>query len=155
MLAFNFNLISFLIYIRHPPDPSNHPDFIFLPLPDKLSDTGGSSDFIRFLQALNDNCKPHFQKHLIQIIDAQKASSQKESIVIIHDNLMFCVGSIAGDLGLPSIIVRSISSASSSDSDSESDVEAQAALELQTLETELSTRSSEAAAQVRFSEVFA
>ena len=74
-----------------------------------------------------------------QIIDAQKASFQKESIVIIHDNLMFCVGSMAGDLGLPSIIVRNSSSASSSDSDSESDDEAQAALELQTLETELST----------------
>nr|KAJ0200509.1 hypothetical protein LSAT_V11C600317510 [Lactuca sativa] len=82
------------------------------PLPDKLSDTDGSSGFIHFLQALNDNCKPHLQKHLIQITDAQKASSQKESIVIIHDNLMFCVGSIVGDLGLPSIIVRSSSAAS-------------------------------------------
>ncbi|CAI9275820.1 unnamed protein product [Lactuca saligna] len=38
-------------------------------------------------------------------------------------------------------------SASSSDSDSESDDEAQAALELQTLETKLSTRSSEATVQ--------
>ncbi|CAH1429684.1 unnamed protein product [Lactuca virosa] len=103
--------ITFAHSELNPPDPSNHPDFTFLPLPAKLSDTGGSSGFIQFLQALNDNCKPHLQKHLIQIIDAQKASSQKESIVIIHDNLMFCAGSIAGDLGLPSIIVRSSSAA--------------------------------------------
>ncbi|XP_023758793.1 UDP-glycosyltransferase 76H1 [Lactuca sativa] len=103
--------ITFAHSELNPPDPSNHPDFIFLPLPDKLSDTGGSSGFIQFLQALNNNCKPHLQKHLIQIIDEQKASTQKESIVIIHDNLMFCAGSIAGDLGLPSIIVRSSSAA--------------------------------------------
>ncbi|KAI3489995.1 hypothetical protein L1887_45910 [Cichorium endivia] len=93
------------------PDPSNHPDFVFLPVSDNLSDTGGSSGFIQFLQALNDNCKPILEKHLIQMIDAQKETSRKESIVIIHDNLMFCAGSIAGDLGLPSIIVRSSSAA--------------------------------------------
>ncbi|CAI9284826.1 unnamed protein product [Lactuca saligna] len=102
--------ITFAHSKLNPPDPSTHLDFIFLPLLDKLSDIDDSSGFIQFLQALNDNCKPHLQKHLIQIIDAQKASSQKESIVIIHENLMFCAGSIAGDLGLPSIIVR-ISSA--------------------------------------------
>ncbi|CAH1414097.1 unnamed protein product [Lactuca virosa] len=49
---------------------------------------------------------------------------------------------------MSAVISPLFQSASSSDSCLESDDEAQAALELQTLETELSTRSSEAAAQV-------
>ncbi|KAL4587678.1 hypothetical protein LXL04_000552 [Taraxacum kok-saghyz] len=103
--------ITFAHSEHNPPRPSNYPDFEFLPLPDDSSDTGGSSGFIQFLQALNNNYKPHLEKHLIQMLDAQKEIYQKESIVIIHDNLMFCVGAIAGDLGLPSIIVRSSSAA--------------------------------------------
>ncbi|KAL4587679.1 hypothetical protein LXL04_000553 [Taraxacum kok-saghyz] len=63
--------------------------------------------FNQFLQALSDNCKPHLEKHLIHMIDTQKEPSEKESIVIIYDNLMFFAGDIAGDLGLPSIILRS------------------------------------------------
>ncbi|KAL8249294.1 hypothetical protein R6Q59_006162 [Mikania micrantha] len=54
---------------------------------------------------------PHFQRHLVQIIDSQKeaSASEKESIVVIHDNLMFFAGSVAADLGLPSIILRTSS----------------------------------------------
>ncbi|KAL7602015.1 hypothetical protein Lser_V15G26555 [Lactuca serriola] len=89
------------------PDPSNHPNFVFFPLPNNLSGTGVSSGVIQFLQALNDNCRPHLEKHLIQIINTQKATSEKESIVIIYDNLMFFAGSLAADLRLPSIILRS------------------------------------------------
>ncbi|KAL4587681.1 hypothetical protein LXL04_000555 [Taraxacum kok-saghyz] len=89
------------------PDPSNHPDFHFILMSENLSGTGVSSGFIQFLQALNDNCRPHIEKHVIQMINTQKEKSEKESIVIIYDNLMFCAGSLAGDLGLPSIILRS------------------------------------------------
>ncbi|KAI3489998.1 hypothetical protein L1887_45913 [Cichorium endivia] len=102
---------GFPITIAHsefnPPDPSKHPDFIFLPLPDNLSGTGTPSGIVQFLRTLNDNCKPHLEKHLIHMINTQKETSEKESIVIIHDNLMFFAGSLAGDLGLPSIILRS------------------------------------------------
>ncbi|KAI3489997.1 hypothetical protein L1887_45912 [Cichorium endivia] len=102
---------GFPITIAHsefnPPDPSKHPDFIFLPLPDNLSSTGTPSGVVQFLRTLNDNCKPHLEKHLIHMINTQKETSEKESIVIIHDNLMFFAGSLAGDLGLPCIILRS------------------------------------------------
>ncbi|KAM0064155.1 putative UDP-glucuronosyl/UDP-glucosyltransferase [Helianthus debilis subsp. tardiflorus] len=91
------------------PDPSNHPAFTFLPLLDHLSVTPGFANAVQFLQALNDNCRQHFQEHLVQIIKAQKDASEKESIVIIYDNLMYFAGSVAGDLGLPSIILRTSS----------------------------------------------
>ncbi|KAI3830030.1 hypothetical protein L1987_04162 [Smallanthus sonchifolius] len=101
---------GFSITIAHSdfnrPDSSNHPDLTFLPLHDSLSTTDISGGFIQFLQTLNDKCKPHLHKHLIQIINAQKERSDEESIVIIHDNLTFFAGDCAGELGLPSIILR-------------------------------------------------
>ncbi|GKB30005.1 UDP-glycosyltransferase 76H1-like protein [Tanacetum coccineum] len=44
-------------------------------------------------------------EHLTQIINAQKDISDKESIVIIHDNLMFSTADVARELDLPSIIL--------------------------------------------------
>ncbi|KAI3830029.1 hypothetical protein L1987_04161 [Smallanthus sonchifolius] len=106
---------GFSITIAHPefnpPNSLNHPDFVFLPLPDNISSPGKFTSFLGFLQALNDNCKPHLREHLVQIINAQKEKSEKESVVIIHDNLMVFGGSVAGDLGLPSIIMHSSSAA--------------------------------------------
>nr|XP_043610770.1 UDP-glycosyltransferase 76H1-like [Erigeron canadensis] len=94
------------------PDPSKHPDFDFQPLPDNLSGTGiMSGGFVHFMRTLNDNCRPHLKEHLVQIINEQKEKSDKESIVIIHDNLMFFAESIASELGLPNFILRSSSAA--------------------------------------------
>ncbi|KAM0064165.1 putative UDP-glucuronosyl/UDP-glucosyltransferase [Helianthus debilis subsp. tardiflorus] len=105
---------GFSITIAHSelnrPDPSNHPGLTFLPLHDNISATLDFANAIQFLQTLNDNCRPHFQEHLVQIINAQKDSSDKETIVIIYDNLMYFAGSVAGDLGLPSIVLRTSSS---------------------------------------------
>ncbi|XP_076892349.1 UDP-glycosyltransferase 76H1-like [Bidens hawaiensis] len=99
---------GFSITIAHPefnsPDSSNHPDFIFLPLPDNLSGPGSFTSFFGFLQALNNNCKPHLREHLVQIM-------KEESVVIIYDILMVFGGSLAVDLGLPSIIMNSSSAA--------------------------------------------
>ncbi|KAL8258765.1 hypothetical protein R6Q59_026718 [Mikania micrantha] len=99
---------GFSITIAHSdfnqPDFSNHPDLTFLPLSGKLSATGG---LIQLFQILNDNCKPHLREHLIQTMNAEKESSDHaESVVIIHDNLTFFAGEVAGELGLPSIILR-------------------------------------------------
>ncbi|KAL8213882.1 hypothetical protein R6Q57_003331 [Mikania cordata] len=93
------------------PDPSNHPGLSFLPLRDNLTATTDFEGVSQFLQTLNDNCRPHFEQHLVQIMNSQKeaAASEKESIVVIHDNLMFFAGSVADDLGLPSIILRTSS----------------------------------------------
>ncbi|KAI3682472.1 hypothetical protein L1987_82474 [Smallanthus sonchifolius] len=106
---------GFSITIAHPqfnpPEYSNHPDFVFLPLPDNISSPANFTSFLKFLQALNNNCKPHLQEHLGQIINSQKEKSEKESVVIIHDSLMVFGGFVAGDLGLPSIIMNSSSAA--------------------------------------------
>lgn len=112
-LATYLHYKGFSITIAHsesnPPDPCNFPHFIFLPLPDNLSDTSiSAANFIQFLKTINNNCKPRFKEHLIQIINTQK---EKESVVIIHDNLMFFAETVAGELGLPSIILRSCSAA--------------------------------------------
>jgi len=93
----------------HRPDPSNHPGLTFLPLPDNLSATPCFANAVQFLQTLNDNCRPHFQEHLVQIINEQKGASEKESLVIIYDDLMYFAGSVAFDLGLPCIIFRTSS----------------------------------------------
>ncbi|KAI3711825.1 hypothetical protein L1987_70373 [Smallanthus sonchifolius] len=101
---------GFSITIAHSefnrPDPSNHPHFTFLSLPDNLSAISDFATAVQFLQTLNDNCSPHFREHLIQTMMMKK---DKESIVIVYDNLMFFAGSVAGDLGLPSIILRTSS----------------------------------------------
>ncbi|MFS7903317.1 putative UDP-glucuronosyl/UDP-glucosyltransferase [Helianthus anomalus] len=101
---------NFSITIAHsdfnPPDSSNHPDLIFLPLPANVSNIDTSDGMTKFFQALNHNCKPHLHNHLLQIINEQKESLNKESIVIFHDNLTFFAGSVADELGLPSIVLR-------------------------------------------------
>ncbi|KAF5782190.1 putative UDP-glucuronosyl/UDP-glucosyltransferase [Helianthus annuus] len=100
---------GFSITIAHSelnrPDPSNYPAFTFIPLPDNLSssNTPSFANAVQFMQTLNDNCRPHFQELLVQI------QKQKESIVVIHDNLMYFAGSVATHLGLPSIILRTSS----------------------------------------------
>nr|XP_043612235.1 UDP-glycosyltransferase 76H1-like [Erigeron canadensis] len=104
---------GFLITIAHSefnrPDPSNHPNFIFLPLCDNLSATDISSGIGQVVKVVNDNCKPHLLEYLIRVINAQKDTYEKETIVIIHDNLMYFAASVARELGLPNIILRSSS----------------------------------------------
>ncbi|CAI9301234.1 unnamed protein product [Lactuca saligna] len=104
---------GFSIAIAHsklnPPNPSNHPSFIFLPLSDNLSAIDDSGSFSNFIHTLNKNCKPSFQKHVTRLIGEQNRGNK--SIVVIYDNLMFCAGSVAADLNLVAIVFRSCSAA--------------------------------------------
>ncbi|KAL7606813.1 hypothetical protein Lser_V15G15117 [Lactuca serriola] len=104
---------GFSIAIAHsklnPPNPSNHPSFIFLPLSDNLSVIDDSGSFSNFIHTLNKNCKPSFQKHMTRLIGDQNKGNK--SIVVIYDNLMFCAGSVAADLNLVAIVFRSCSAA--------------------------------------------
>ncbi|MFS7903318.1 putative UDP-glucuronosyl/UDP-glucosyltransferase [Helianthus anomalus] len=106
---------NFSITIAHsdfnPPDSSNHPHLTFLPLPTNTSGTDISAGFTNFFKTLNNNCKTHLHNHLIQIINAQNNSSDKESVVVIHENLTFFAGIVAGDLGLSAILLRGSSAA--------------------------------------------
>ncbi|XP_024981568.1 UDP-glycosyltransferase 76H1-like [Cynara cardunculus var. scolymus] len=110
-LATALHALGFTIAIAHaqlnPPDPSNHPDFIFLPLSDNLSAIDASSSFTGFIQTLNTNCRPSLHQHLIRLMSEE--SRGDKSMVIIYDYLMFFAGAVAMDLNLTSIIFRSSS----------------------------------------------
>ncbi|KVH94641.1 UDP-glucuronosyl/UDP-glucosyltransferase [Cynara cardunculus var. scolymus] len=88
------------------PDPSNHPEFEFLPLFDNFLAIDASANFTTFLEALNDNCKMQLQDHLAQKI---REGRDDEMITIIHDNIMYFAEEVANNLNLPSIVLRSSS----------------------------------------------
>lgn len=104
---------GFSIAIAHskvnPPDPSNHPSFMFLPLSDNLSAIDDSGSFSNFIHTLNKNCKPSFQEHLTRLISEQ--NEEKRSIVVIYDFIMSFAGSVAVDLNLAAIVFRTCSAA--------------------------------------------
>ncbi|KAE8039160.1 hypothetical protein FH972_011598 [Carpinus fangiana] len=91
------------------PDPSTHPDFSFLPLPDTSSGPELTGDIVAFIVQLNTNYKARFQKCLAQVMSQQ---GPDEGIAcIIHDELMYFSEAEAKDLKLPSIILTAASAA--------------------------------------------
>ncbi|XP_071716199.1 UDP-glycosyltransferase 76H1-like [Rutidosis leptorrhynchoides] len=100
---------GFSITIAHTklnsPDPSNHPEFEFLPLYDNFSAIDPSNYFKNFLVKLNDNCKMQLQDHLAKKIKEEK----NQMITVIHDNAMYFADEVASNLKLPSIVFRSCS----------------------------------------------
>ncbi|XAR60668.1 hypothetical protein NMG60_11034135 [Bertholletia excelsa] len=100
---------GFSIVVAHAklnsPNPCNHPDFIFLPVSNGLSDSE-TTDTTRNLFALvldiNLNCKEPLQDSVAQVM-AQRGP-QDEVACIIHDSLMYCVVDVANHLKLPNIV---------------------------------------------------
>ncbi|XP_076892351.1 UDP-glycosyltransferase 76H1-like [Bidens hawaiensis] len=94
---------GFSITIAHAdvnsPDSSNHPNLTFLPLPANLSGTDNSGGLTQFFTNINVNCKPYLYEYVVKSCD-------KESLVIVHDNLTFFAGEVAGELGVPEIVLR-------------------------------------------------
>lgn len=111
-LANIFHLKGFSITIVHAifnsPNPQNYPDFTFLPIQDGLTETLISSgDLPTIVLTLNKNCKVSFKQCLTKFIETQK---EDENITcIISDELMFFSESVASDLNLPRIILRTTS----------------------------------------------
>ena len=86
------------------PDPQTHPYFCFLPIPDGLSQHDISTgDIAHILSAINDNCKLRFQ----QLVEQK----QHEIACIIFDEHMYFCDSVAANLKLPSITLRTTSAA--------------------------------------------
>ncbi|XP_059431084.1 UDP-glycosyltransferase 76E2-like [Corylus avellana] len=91
------------------PDPSIHPDFSFVPLPDTSPDydilTG---DTLAFLLQLNANCEAGFRECLAT--EAMRQHGSDDGIAcIIYDDYMYFTQETAKDMNLPSIILRTIS----------------------------------------------
>jgi hypothetical protein len=90
------------------PDPSTHPDFSFIPLPDSSTDQtiiGGQS--VDFVLELNAKCKARFPECLAQVMT--QLGSDNRIACIIHDDFMFFSQETAKDLKIPSIVLRTTS----------------------------------------------
>ncbi|KAL7585477.1 hypothetical protein Lser_V15G42433 [Lactuca serriola] len=90
------------------PDPSNHPEFVFLALSDNFSAIDASANYTKFLEALNNNCKMQLQDHLTRKIEEGK-DEMNHTITVIHDNIMYFAEEVASNLNLRSIVLRSCS----------------------------------------------
>jgi hypothetical protein len=91
------------------PDPSTHPDFIFLPLPNSSSNQNIlTGDGVAFVLELNAECKARFPECLAQVM-TQLLGSDDRIACIIHDDFMFFSQETAKDLKIPSIILRTTS----------------------------------------------
>ncbi|KAL4389256.1 hypothetical protein S245_006854 [Arachis hypogaea] len=84
------------------PDPTNHPDFTFVPFHDGLpnSYTVSSKNFIHISSHLNTNCVTPLKEVLVRIIKEEKISC------VIYDGLMHFIDSVARELNLPTILFR-------------------------------------------------
>jgi hypothetical protein len=86
------------------PNPSNHPDFSFLSLPDTSSDPNIlACGLIALVFHLNAVCKARFRECLAEV------GSDDEIACIIYDEFMYFSEETAKDLNLPSIILRTAS----------------------------------------------
>ncbi|KAF8018871.1 hypothetical protein BT93_H3688 [Corymbia citriodora subsp. variegata] len=108
-LATILNSRGFSITIAHPqfnsPDPSNHPNFTFLPIPDGLSKSSfAAQDFHSTMLAIHRNCQEPL-RHFIQQMLEQK-DPQGRVACIIYDAVMHFAQKVASQLNLPSINVR-------------------------------------------------
>ncbi|XP_061355108.1 UDP-glucose iridoid glucosyltransferase-like [Gastrolobium bilobum] len=103
-----FSITVVLVHFNSP-DPSNYPNFSFLPLFDGLSDIHiSSTNFIDITSTLNTKCIPHLKELLVD--QMKKANAKHEKIAcIIYDGLLYCIDSVARELKLPSIVFRTTS----------------------------------------------
>jgi hypothetical protein len=90
------------------PEPSSHPEFSFLPLPD-TSSAVLTGELIAFVLQLNTNCKARFQECLGE--EMRQQGPDDGIACIIHDELMYFSEAAAKDLTLPSIVLRTNSAA--------------------------------------------
>ncbi|EEF41880.1 UDP-glucuronosyltransferase, putative [Ricinus communis] len=87
------------------PNPSNHPEFNFLSIPDGLSDHDISSpDKIGLVLKLNANCEKPFQDCMVKLMQQQEI--QGEVACIIYDEISYFSETAANNLKIPSIIFR-------------------------------------------------
>ncbi|CAK9187894.1 unnamed protein product [Ilex paraguariensis] len=91
--------------IFNSPNPSNHPDFVFLPLSDNLSGADISSrSLIALMKTINTNCQVPLRESLAQIMENPEPYDQV--VCIIYDTIMPFAEAVANHLQLPSIILR-------------------------------------------------
>ena len=108
---------GFTITIAHTvynsPNPQNHPDFAFFPMPEGLPDRQHTAaDLVANVLAINEHCKQTFQQFLDQLV-GENAVRGEMIRCVIADELMFFAEEAARDSNLPSMILRTTSAATS------------------------------------------
>ncbi|TYI73235.1 hypothetical protein E1A91_D07G116800v1 [Gossypium mustelinum] len=84
------------------PNPSNHPEFTFISIPDKLTESHFSDkDAASPVWNLNKNCAAPLQQCLEKILH-----SLHHIAAVIYDTLMYSAQTITEDLGLLGIVLR-------------------------------------------------
>ncbi|XVE59341.1 hypothetical protein DITRI_Ditri05aG0038400 [Diplodiscus trichospermus] len=92
------------------PDPSNHPEFTFISMPDGLTESEVlSEDYPSMFLKINKNCAEPIQQYMKKIL--HQKDSRDHIAGIFYDTHMFCAQTIADDLGLPGIGLRTASTA--------------------------------------------
>ncbi|XP_074357024.1 UDP-glucose iridoid glucosyltransferase-like [Apium graveolens] len=100
---------GFSIIIAHTifnsPDPCNHPEFSFLPIPDNLGDqTAAAANLMTLIITMNNNCEAPLTEILAEFM---KRNDQHDQICcIIYDMIMYVSGAVADKLQLPCMILR-------------------------------------------------
>ncbi|KAJ4850888.1 hypothetical protein Tsubulata_031452 [Turnera subulata] len=95
------------------PNPSSHPEFNFQSLPDGLSqEVISSGSLLDIISELNVTCKAPFQECLEQMVKARNVPNDDDKVIwVIYDELMHFAEAAANHLGLPTILLRTISAA--------------------------------------------
>ncbi|XP_021894492.1 UDP-glucose iridoid glucosyltransferase-like [Carica papaya] len=104
---------GFSITIAHtqfdPPNPSAHPAFDFISIPDTfLEQQTSPENMIDLVLLLNAKCQEPFKKFLAQMINRQDPS-HPQFACIIYDEVMYFSPAIANHFKLPSIMFRTSS----------------------------------------------
>ncbi|CAI9106871.1 OLC1v1006110C1 [Oldenlandia corymbosa var. corymbosa] len=102
---------GFSVIVAHPdfnsPNPSNHPEFVFLPLEANLSGLDTSNDILGVMSAMNQSCKAPLVDYLVPMIKDQEKYGQISCI--IYDILMGFGNSVAVQLKIPSLVLSTCS----------------------------------------------
>ena len=100
---------GFSIIIAHTifnsPNPSNHPEFIFLPITDNLSNPDTSpGNRLALFKTINNNCEEPLRESLAQTMNQQEPHDQV--VCIIYDQIMYFSEAVASHLKLPCMNFR-------------------------------------------------
>ncbi|KAK8500923.1 hypothetical protein V6N13_062695 [Hibiscus sabdariffa] len=118
-LATAFHTKGYFITIIHPefnsPNPSNHPPFTFVSIPDRLLESNVSlapGDFLNRILALNKNCVAPLKQCLERMLDDDDGKHSVEHVAgVIYDCFMYFAQFVADDLGLPGFSMRPVAAA--------------------------------------------
>lgn len=107
LYSYGFSITIAHTNFNSPINPQGHPHFSFVPIPDGLSDNDISNgDISHIITTVNANCKVPLRETL-----KKTQEFGHEIVCIIFDEHLYFCEAVAADLKLPSLILRTTSSA--------------------------------------------